>query len=423
MVFTFEQMLLRFHSRTRASVGSVLEGIETPGEHTVVFRFSEPYAPLLWQLDVSEAPILPRHIYEGEDPLRHPRNLSPVGTGPFRFESYQSGVELRYSANERYFEPGLPRLEGVVMRIIPDPGSQVLAFEAGEVDWLFGMRGPDRDRLAAETDAGFIETEQTPGGTNCILSLSYNLESPLLGDVRVRRALAHAIERSKLVERVFFGQARVASKPIASQLSVARAPEIVLPGYDTGAADMLLDGAGWPRDADGQRRASGVAGVDDGTPLALRFLHFPAYSAAVELIRAEWRARGVAVDQRSLEPPVFVATVFDDRAFDVNVIPYCNGRDPEVGVRRMYTQANIGPVPFSNAAAFRDEQVDRAFDAAARSIDPETRRAHYAVVQQIVSRELPYFWLTESLAVRVHRGSCSGFSAGGHFAKGAACAE
>ncbi|HEV2069915.1 MAG TPA: ABC transporter substrate-binding protein, partial [Acidimicrobiales bacterium] len=66
--FSFEEVLLEFHSRTKASVGNALESIETPDDHTVEFRFTEPYAPLLQQLDVTEAPIIPRHVYEGTDP-------------------------------------------------------------------------------------------------------------------------------------------------------------------------------------------------------------------------------------------------------------------------------------------------------------------------------------------------------------------
>ena len=421
VVFTFEEMLLRYHSRTRASVGSMLDRIEAVDEHTVVFHFREPYSPFLWQLDVSEAPILPKHLYEGSDPVGHARNLAPVGTGPFRFVSYKSDVEIRYEANEHYFEPGLPRLDGVVLRVIPDAGSQLLAFESGEIDWLFDVRGLDRRRLAAEPDVGFIETTLTPGGANCVLTMSYNLESPRLADVRVRRGLAGSIDRAKLVESVYFGQARIARTPISSSLRVAKTHDLELPPYDPDEADRLLDAAGWPRDASGWRHALDVAGVADGTPLKLRFLHFPSLAAVVELIRAEWRARGIAVDQRSLEPPVFVNTVFADREFDLNVIPYCHGRDPEIGVRRLYTRENIGPVPFSNAAAYRNDGVDRAFDAAVRSTDFETRRGHYARIQEIVARELPYFWLIESIAVRAFRTTCHGFSPGGHFAKSAAC--
>ena len=135
--FTFEEMLLELHSRTQASVGAALESIETPDPDTVEFRFREPYAPLLLQLGVTEAPILPMHVYEGTDVMENPANTAPIGTGPFKLVSYEPEAELRFAANEDYFKPDLPYLDEVVMRIIPDKGNQVVALEAGEVDWLF----------------------------------------------------------------------------------------------------------------------------------------------------------------------------------------------------------------------------------------------------------------------------------------------
>jgi peptide/nickel transport system substrate-binding protein len=98
--FTFEEALLKYHSRTRAALPAVLKGIDTPDAHTVVFRFQRPYGPLLQRLDVVEASILPKHLFEGTDMLSAPANLSPVGTGPFRFAKYERGqfVELEKKA-------------------------------------------------------------------------------------------------------------------------------------------------------------------------------------------------------------------------------------------------------------------------------------------------------------------------------------
>lgn len=106
--FTFENILLKYHSRTKAGLESILAGIDTPDPNTVIFRFNKPYAPLLQRLDVTETPILPKHIYERiEDPTKAEANLKPVGTGPFVFDSYTPGVEIRLKHNENYFKPDL----------------------------------------------------------------------------------------------------------------------------------------------------------------------------------------------------------------------------------------------------------------------------------------------------------------------------
>ena len=145
--FTFEEVLLKFHARTKASMGGALAGIDAPDDRTVVFRFKQPYAPLLLQLDATEAPIVARHVYQGTDPQTNPANVNPVGTGPFRAVSYRKGAEIRLARNPAYFKPGLPHLDELVMRIIPDAGTQVLALENGEVDFLWGVPGPHQARL------------------------------------------------------------------------------------------------------------------------------------------------------------------------------------------------------------------------------------------------------------------------------------
>src|SRR5262245_61306224 len=98
--FTFEQVLLKFHARTKASMGGALVGIDAPDDRTVVFRFKQPYAPLLLQLDATEAPIVARHVYQNGDPQTNPANVNPVGTGPFKATSYRKGAEIRLARNQ-----------------------------------------------------------------------------------------------------------------------------------------------------------------------------------------------------------------------------------------------------------------------------------------------------------------------------------
>ncbi|HET9444111.1 MAG TPA: ABC transporter substrate-binding protein, partial [Acidimicrobiales bacterium] len=390
--YTFDEVLLKLHARTKASVAPALEAIEAPDNTTVVFRFKQPYGPFLQQLDVTEAPIIPKHLYEGTDPLTNPANQAPVGTGPFKFEAYTKGSEVRMVANPDYFKEGLPYLDGVVMRIIPDKASQVTALEAGEVDWLFSAPGPDLSRLKAG-DYGTLQTGINPGGSNCIMTVSFNLDRPLLKDVETRKGIAQAVDREKFVERVLFGEGKVAAAPISSGIPFAHGKNLDMPDFDKAAAEKTLDGAGWKRAGSGVRSSSGVDGVPDGTPLSFSFTHFPTFNQYAELLVAQLAEVGVEVKSQPLEPPVFADTVFTKRDFDTNVISYCNGPDPEIGVRRMYTTANIGPVAFSNAAAYRNEKVDALFDTAQTSVERADRTKAYQEIQEIVVEELPYFWL------------------------------
>lgn len=420
--FTFDELLLKFHSRTRASLGSTLLRVDIPDDSTVEFRFRRPYAPLLRQLDVEEAPIMPRHVFAGSDPLRNPANTAPVGTGPFRFVSYSPGSEIRYAANPNYFL-GAPAIKNIVLRIIPDPGTQVIALEAGEVDWLFGVPGPERARLRRDRRLKVAQTPGYSGGSNCISTLGFNLDRPVFRDVRFRRAIAHAIDRRQVLDRVLFGEGRVADAPISSGIAFAHASGLAIPAFDTARASALLDSLGWRRTGNGERTAHAVRGVANGTPLLVRFSVMPGQAAYGDLLRAQLRAEGIDFRVEALEPAVFSQTVFTARNFDTAIISYCNGSDPEIGVRRQYVSSSIGPVPFSNTAAYRNPVVDSLFDSAASALDVNERRRIYREIQEIAVRDQPYVWLVETLNTRAYNARCKGFGISPHFAATATCTQ
>lgn len=417
--FTFDEMLLKFHSRTRASLGTKLLRVDTPDDFTVEFHFRRPYAPFLQQLDMEEAPIMPRHVFSGTDALQNPVNAAPVGTGPYRFVSYSKGSEIRYAANQDYFRD-VPRIREVVLRIIPDAGTQVIALEAGEVDWLFGVPGPERERLRNDQRFRMMQTSGYSGGANCVTTLGFNLDRPMFRDVRLRRAVAHALDRRLFLERVLFGDGRVATAPISSGIPFAHASGLAMPGYDIRESRRLLDAAGWLGD-EGVRVARNVRGTADGLPLVIAFSAMPGQTAYGDLIRAQLREVGIDLRVQAFEPAVFSQTVFVARDFDTAIIAYCNGTDPEIGVRRQYVSSSIGPVPFSNTAAYRNPVMDSLFDRASAALDTATRSAVYREIQEMAVRDQPYVWLVETLNTRVYNSRCSGFNLSPHFAATASC--
>lgn len=418
--FTFEEVLLKFHSRIRASLGPALAGIEAPDDSTVEFRFRQTYAPLLQQLDVGEAPILPRHLFAGTDPLRNPANIAPVGTGPFRFVSYEANGEIRYAANQEYFK-GRPPLDAVVLRIIPEPATQVIALEAGEVDWLFAVPGPERERLRRDPRVRVIQGPVNSGGSNCITTLGFNLDRPWARDIRVRRAIAHALDRRQFLERVLFNEGRVADAPISSKIAFAHAADLSMPLFDTTRAVELLESVGWRRGENGIRIARGVPGVADGTRFVIGFKGMPTQMVYGDLLRAQLRGIGIDLRLEPLEPAVFAQAVFTARDFDTAIAAYCNGTDPEIGVRRQYASSNIAPVPFSNMAAYRSTVMDSLFDLAGAALAVDERRRLYRQIQELAIRDQPYIWLVETIDTRAHSVRCHGFRTSGHFAARAEC--
>lgn len=334
------------------------------------------------------------------------------------------GAEVRLARNPAYFKKNLPYLDGVVMRIIPDAATQVLALENGEVDFLWGVPGPHQGRLKADPRFETGQTGYNPGGSNCIMTISFNLDRPILKEPRVRQAVAHAIDREPFLSQILFGEGKVAAAPISSEIAWAHAKGLPMPRLDRAKAEQLLDAAGWKREGPGPRVARGVAGVPAGTRLAIDFLHFPTFAKYGELIRQQLGGVGIEVSLKPFEPAVFAPAVFKDRNFDTNVISYCNGPDPEIGVRRMSHSSQIGPAPFTNAAAYRNPRVDALFDQAGRTVERDKRGTLYRQIQEILVQDLPYYWLVETLSTRAWSARCGGFRLWtGLFAEAAFCSK
>ena len=304
--YTFDEILLKHHARTKSGIGAVIASIETPAPDTVVFKLKKPYGALLQLLNVTEAPILPKHLYQGSDPLTHPANIKPVGTGPFKLESYRTDQQVAMVRNPDYFKPGLPYLDRLVFRIVPDGTAQTLALLAGEADYLGLVNAADVDRMRARNDLVLAQTAFGTGGGNCINTLGFNLDRKPLADLRVRQAVAHAIDREQLLRDVQFGLGKVASAPISSGLPWASAPG-TLARYAPSPqrALELLDAAGLPPGADGVR-------------LTVEMLHFPTFNRVGEVIRQNLAKVGIRVVQKPLDRAAFVEAVFTQRAFDLS---------------------------------------------------------------------------------------------------------
>jgi peptide/nickel transport system substrate-binding protein len=394
--FTFEEALLKYHSRTRAALEGVIERIDTPDAHTVVFRLARPYGPLLQRLDVVEASIIPRHQYDGHDLLSGEPTRSPIGTGPFRFVSYAPADRLVLERNPDYFREGLPGIDRLVFRILPSLATAVAALERGDVDFLSSVPGPDIVRLRARPDIAVVPSPRGSGGSLCQDVLIPNLSRAPLDDVRVRRAIAHAIDRDFIAERVYFGQGRPATGPITHLLAWAYTPDVRQYPHDPDEANRLLDAAGRPRGRDGVR-------------FRMTFTHASHHQRLGQALREQLRTVSITLDLRALDFNAAVDQVFVKKTFDLGLASFCNGADPDIGVRRVYVSSNIGPYPFSNGAGYRNARIDELFDEATRHAERIRRRPVYVELQRILAEDVPYFWLIDSEPLRAHRTAFTGF--------------
>ena len=450
--WSYEAALLRNHARTQSSIGPALatpcapapeppncpsiEAVEasgsTPG--TVTFRFARPYAPLLQQLTHTDGAILPKHIWDGQPPptaaTPWPPGQNPVGTGPFRFVSHDAS-EIVYERNPEYFRAPEPYLDRVVQRAV-EPAAQAQALAAGEIDWLWSVSGQDVPALRSNPDVEIVTGSQSAGGsTNCVQKVVFNLFArgakppavreksapahPVLGDLRVRQAIASALDTSVYVEQVLQGNGKLATAPISSEMEWAHT-DAPIGEFNRQRAAALLDEAGWRSPGEGQTRSR------DGQPLSLDMFHFRGNEAALATkVKQDLALVGVEMRLQQVDGAGKNA-LYGGREFDTMVVSNCQATDPEIGVRRFYHTTAITGAPFTNGAGYSNADVDRLFDEAARELDQDARGAIYARAQKQIATDLPYLWLLETVAVRAQTDECKQVRAyTGHFLEAAFC--
>ena len=181
--------------------------------------------------------------------------------------------------NPAYFRAGLPGVDRLVFRIMPTAATAVAALEKGEIDYVGGVAGPEVDRLRKTPGIAVVSGTGSSGGSLCEEVLIPNLSRKPLDDVRVRRAIAMAIDRQFIVDRVYFGQGRPATGPISHLLAWAYTPDVRQYPHDTGAAVRLLDEAGLKPGRTGER-------------LALTFTHASTAQRLGQTVREQLKAVG-----------------------------------------------------------------------------------------------------------------------------------
>lgn len=178
------------------SMFAPIEAIETPDAYTAVIKLSQPHPALLLALSPALAPILPKHIYgDGQDPKTHPANSAPVGSGPFMLEEFTPGEAVVMKKNPNFFIEGRPKLDKIIIRIIKDPSALLIAMENGEADMYPFMAGSQEIKRLEKVDHLAI-TDKGYAAVGPINWLAFNTASPKLSDVRVRQAIAYAVDRN-----------------------------------------------------------------------------------------------------------------------------------------------------------------------------------------------------------------------------------
>jgi peptide/nickel transport system substrate-binding protein len=373
-----------------------LEAVDTPDARTAVFRFASP-TPL--QLVRNALPgltsVVPRHLYEGTDIAANPANTRLVGTGPFRFAEHRPGEFYRLERNPAYWEPDRPRLDAIMYRVLPDRGAIAAALEANQIQLAAFSAVPlaDLERLARVPGVAVVNRGYE--GITYQLTIEINHRRRELADPRVRRAIAHAVDRAFVVRTIFLGFAKEATGPVPRSDAQFYTPDVATTPFDRRRAEALLDEAGYPRGANGMR-------------FSLRLLPAPWFEQTRQFgdyLRQALRAVGIDAQLVTNDAAAHTRAVYTDRAFDLAVGSPVYRNDPAISTTILFQSGLPAGVPFANQYGYASEAMDRVIAEAAVTVDAAARTELYHRFQKLAAEDLPLVNVAEFTFVTVARTS------------------
>ena len=359
--FTFERMVDPATRSPWISIFSVIKAIEAPDSRTIVFRLAKPFSPFLNYL----ATIKYSAIVSRED-VKQRGDLvkGGAGTGPFMLEDFRPNSLIRLKRYPDYYEPGLPYLDGLDFRIIPDEGSRMAALRAGSVQltWLGRPDSATQMRDAPDIVA------PDPKSYSRLLLLEFDQRQPPFNDVRVRRAFSMALNRELIIKVVWRGLAGLTASlpPMQAPFAVPSAdvPGLPYTREDIAAAKALMAEAGY---AAGFETIFAVspAGYGDVQIAQIMQQMVGRIGIRIKILQKEWSQ--LVADFQSTESPMSMAGLVW-------------GPDPDTNISiRLDSNSTVNP------GKTVDPVLDDLLAKARQSYDAAERTRLYRAVQQRVA--------------------------------------
>lgn len=376
--WTFDSLLEGKIRSTKAAAYRLVDSIDAPDDYTVVFHLKEPFATLLWNVSDGAIGIVP--YGSGEELGRN-----PIGSGPFRFVSAEPDKEVIIERNQGYWG-AQAHLQRVRFAVIPDATTRALELRKGSAD--IAVTSLTGDMVLALERESNLEVIHAPG--TVLAYIAFNARDPILKDVRVRQAVAYAIDRAPMIHYLLRDFARPAYSLLPPE-SWAYNGDVPHYDHNPDRARQLLEQAGYPA----------VNGVRFHLTLKTSTDENPRLIAAV--LQQQLHDVGIALDIRTFE----FATFFSDisrGAYQLHTLRWVGGNeDPDI-FEYVFHSAKFSPHG-ANRTYYANPRVDALIDQARSELDQHARKQIYAEIQRILAEDLPYInlWYFENVMVHTKR--------------------
>lgn len=347
----------------------IVDSITTPDDYTVVFNMNAADVSFIADLGWYATFIMPEHVFNnGQKWEDHPASKDPIGSGPFKFSSFKQGESVTIVANPDYHE-GAPKLDKVIFSIIPDDATAVQALLNGEIDVFNNVPTANVAELEA---SGFIRLalNQYPSPMRII----FNLKDEKVADIAVRRAIATAINREEISEKIFNGVQKPEYNFYPSLIEWASNSVDRSPDFNIDAAKKILEDAGYTQDSNGYYVTGITIDVFEGN----------GYPDTAKLMEATLKQAGIELIVQVHEFNAWSEKVSQRLDFIIEMQGGFMGPDPAALAKRLGTGAA------SNYGGYNNPKFDELCAQAAATGDQAERARLYKEAQKLLSEDLPY---------------------------------
>lgn len=373
--FTFDRLRDPDSGYSYQSQVETIEDVEAVDDLTVVFKLSRPTGPFLTYMAFPGSSIVPKALLESG----HNLNAEPIGSGPFKFVSYQPRSMIRFERNENFYEAGKPYFDGMEFHLIADVTALTNAVLSGTIN--FSNEIPPRDWQRVKDAEGIVGL--TLEGSRFYWLLPNN-ETPPMDNPLVRQAIAHAIDRSAIVAGTFYGQAVPFKGGVIPEWNWAHADiDYFSEGADPERARELLSEAGYPE------------GFETSLTMASSF---PAMVSMAPIIQANLAAVGIRVQVSTMEIPRYWDEVWGPSNFGMTAMYWVSPlADPDDFVYNNYAcGTGINVQKSCNA------EMDALLEEAKSGTTEKERKEVYRRQQELTLEQMPIVPLVNSYILTAH---------------------
>ncbi len=378
--------------------------VDTPNPHTVIIRLDKPHPAILLAMSPALLPILPKHIYKQVENVRnHPANMHPIGSGPFKLATFVPGKEILLTKNKNFFIKGRPYLDQIRIKIIRNTLEESLSMEIGDTHMMVSFQDLNELNHLRSLDH-LIVVKDAFKGVGPIFWLAFNLQRKPFNDIRVRKAIAYAIDRKFIVETMFKGETVVETGPISSN-NPFYSSRVNLYDQDIPKANRLLDEAGYPRDETGKRFSFQMTYLPERAGYNRKLTEYLRL-----LLMRNLGVETIIVHHERLNDWIQKVANWE---FDITIDDVYNWGDPMIGVHRTYLSSNIRKgVIWSNTQGYKNPLMDALMKEAGSTLDPEKRYELYERFQQTIMDDLPVYPIFQPFFALAHDKNLGGVNLG-----------